>query len=212
SLDGALNRFGGFTCTSRLKSLSKLFLIALVLARGAAAHDIPSDATVHAFIRPAGERLQLLVRVPLKTIRDVDFPEQGRGYLDIGKLAPRLPELSTLWISDFVEAYEGQTRLPKPRVVATQISLESDRSFASFDEALAHATGPQLANSANVFWNQFLFAALFEYPIHSDRSDFSIRPGLDHLATRVVTVLRFLPPGGAVRAYEFRGDPGVVPL
>src|SRR5262249_14264136 len=41
---------------------------------------------------------------------------------------------------------------------------------------------------------------------------FSIRPGLDHLATRVVTVLRFLPPGGAIRAYEFRGDSGVVPL
>ena len=41
---------------------------------------------------------------------------------------------------------------------------------------------------------------------------FSIRPGLERLARDVVTVLRFLPPGGAVRAYEFAGDPGVVPL
>jgi hypothetical protein len=51
-----------------------------------------------------------------------------------------------------------------------------------------------------------------EYPIRSERSAFSIRPGLQHLAARVVTVLRFLPPGGAVRAFEFVGDPGVVPL
>ena len=53
---------------------------------------------------------------------------------------------------------------------------------------------------------------LFEYPIHSDRSAFSIHPGLERLAARVVTVLRFLPPGGAVRAFEFLGDPGLVPL
>jgi len=57
-----------------------------------------------------------------------------------------------------------------------------------------------------------MFDALFEYPIRSERSAFSIRPGLERLATRVVTVLRFLPPGGAVRAYEFPGDPGLVPL
>ena len=191
-----------------------LLLAALFLAYAgsAAAHDIPSDVTVHAFVKPAGGRLHLLVRVPLKAIRDLDFPERERGYLDIEKLAPLLPDAATLWISDFVALYEGEARLPKPRVVATQISLESDRSFASFEQALEHVTAPKLASSANVFWNQVLFDVLFEYPIQSDRSAFSIRPGLERLAARVVTVLRFLPPGGAVRAYEFQGDPGLVPL
>jgi hypothetical protein len=190
------------------------FLLALFLAHAgsAAAHDIPSDLTVQAFVKPAGGRLQLLVRVPLKAIRDLDFPEQERGYLDIGKLAPLLPDAATVWISNFVEIYEGDTRLPQPRILATQVSLESDRSFASFEEALVHVTGPRLADSANVFWNQVLFDVLLEYPIQSDRSAFSIRPGLERLAARVVTVLRFLPPGGAVRAYEFLGDPGRVPL
>jgi hypothetical protein len=32
------------------------------------------------------------------------------------------------------------------------------------------------------------------------------------LGIRVATVLRFLPPGGAVRAFEFEGDPGLVRL
>jgi hypothetical protein len=53
---------------------------------------------------------------------------------------------------------------------------------------------------------------LFEYPIHSDRSRFSIHPGLARLGLQVITALRFLPPDGAVRAFEFVGDPGLVRL
>src|SRR5439155_17417413 len=46
----------------------------------------------------------------------------------------------------------------------------------------------------------------------SDRSEFSIHPGLARLGLRVVTVLRFLPPGGTVRAFELSGDPGLLRL
>jgi hypothetical protein len=178
----------------------------------AAAHEIPADATIQVFVRPAGAQLQLLVRVPLKTIRDLEFPERADGYLDVEKLAPQLGDAAKVWIADFVEIQEGETRLPNPRIAATQLSLESDRSFASFDAALDHVTGPKLSGSSRVVWNQLLLDVLLEYPIQSDRSRFSIRPGLERFAARVVTVLRFLPPGGAVRAYEFAGDAGMVPL
>jgi hypothetical protein len=53
---------------------------------------------------------------------------------------------------------------------------------------------------------------LFEYPIASDRSVFSLEPQFARLGLRVTTVLRFLPPGGGIRAFEYSGDPGVVPL
>ena len=53
---------------------------------------------------------------------------------------------------------------------------------------------------------------LFEYPIQSDRSTFSIRPALARLGVRVVTVLRYQPPAGAERAFEWSGDPGLVRL
>src|ERR1700675_278032 len=53
---------------------------------------------------------------------------------------------------------------------------------------------------------------LFEYPIESDQAAFSIHPALARLGLRVITVLRFLPPGGAVRAFEYSGDPGLVRL
>jgi hypothetical protein len=198
-----------------LRSFRSVLLLAayfLVHCGGAAAHEIPADATIQVFVKPASAHLQMLVRVPLKTIRDLEFPERADGYLDVEKLAPQLGDAAKVWIADFVEIQEGETRLPNPRIAATQLSLESDRSFASFDAALDHVTGPRLSGSSHVVWNQLLLDVLLEYPIQSDRSRFSIRPGLERFAARVVTVLRFLPPGGAVRAYEFTGDPGMVPL
>ncbi len=178
----------------------------------AAAHDIPNDVTVQAFVKPQGSRLHLLVRVPLKAMRDINFPERGPGHLDLAQVGAMLPGAATLWISDFIEVYENDTRLSKPRIVATRISLPSDRSFSSFEEALAHVTGPTLPDDANVYWDQTMLDVLFEYPIQSEQSRFSIHPAMARLGLRVVTVLRFLPAGGGVRAFEFNGDPGLVRL
>ena len=178
----------------------------------ATAHDIPNDVAVQAFVKPAGERLQLLVRVPLKALRDIQFPERDQGYLDLDRVHASLPDAATLWISDFIDLYEGDVRLPKPHVAATRISLPSDRSFVSYEQALAHVMGPKLAPETNVVWNQVLLDVLFEYPIRSDRSEFSMRPRLARLGLRVVTGLRFITPAGDVRAFEFNGDPGLVRL
>jgi hypothetical protein len=186
--------------------------IFLAFACAASGHDIPNDVTVQVFFKPEAQRLRLLVRVPLKAMRDIVFPERGPGYLDLTKVDPLLPDAATLWISDSLEIHENDAILPKPAVMETRVSLESDRSFASYEEALAHVTGPRLAPETNVVWSQTMLDVLFEYPIHSDRSNFSIHPGLARLGLRVVTVLRFLPPGGAIRAFEFTGDPGMVTL
>jgi hypothetical protein len=179
---------------------------------GTFAHTIPDDVTVQAFVKPSGERLQLLVRVPLKIMSDTELPVRGPGYLDIARADALLREGATRYISDAIQIYEDDTRLPNPRIVETRASLMSDRSFVSYESALAHVTGPGLPNDTNVVWNQAMLDVLFEYPIHSDRSKFSIHPGFAGLGVRVVTVLRFMPPGGVVRAFEFPDDPGLVRL
>jgi hypothetical protein len=193
----------------------KLLVAALIFAmpNGALAHDIPNDLTIQAFLKPEGQRLHVLVRVPLKGLRDIVFPERGPGYLDLERVAPLLPDASTLWISDAIELYEGDSRLGKPRVVETRISLESDKSFASYEDALAHVTGARLPGAMDVYWNQTMLDVLFEYPIHSDQSRFSINPdGWSRLALHVVTVVRFLPSSGVVRAFEFTDAPGLIRL
>jgi len=162
------------------------------------AHDIPNDVTVQAFVKPEGAHLRLLVRVPLRAMRDISFPERSSGYLDLKRASELLPSAATLWISDFIEIYEGDAPLPKPQVIATRISLPSDRSFASYEDALAHLTGTPLPDTTNISWDQTMLDVLFDYPIQSERSRFSIHPGLARLGLRVVIALRFLPSSGVV--------------
>lgn len=187
-------------------------LLCLAMPASLAAHEIPNDVTVQAFVKPSGARLNLLIRVPLAAMRDIDFPTTGPGYLDLSRIDTLLHDASTLWISDAIDLYEDNTLLPKPRVVETIASLPSDRSFTSYESALAHVSGAPLPNGTTVYWNQAMLDVLFEYPIHSDRARFSIHPGLGRLGIRVMTVLRFVPPGTPVRAFEYSGDPGLVRL
>ncbi len=186
--------------------------VILVLALPAVAHDIPNDVTVNAFVKPEGARLWLLARAPLKAMREVDVPRRSGGYLDLARVDAALHNAATLWLSDNIELYEGDVRLASPRVVETRVSLESDLSFRSYEEALAHVTGPRLPNGMQLFWEQGLLDVLLEYPIRSERVQFSIRPKLDRLGLKVLVALRFLPPGGEARAFEFSGDPGLVRL
>ena len=46
----------------------------------------------------------------------------------------------------------------------------------------------------------------------SDRCFSSYDEELAGLGLRVISLLRFLPPGGAVRAFECTGDPGLIRL
>ena len=191
-----------------------VMVAALILATQfrVAAHDIPNDVTVQTFLKPEEQRLSLLVRVPLGACRDVDFPTRGPGYLDLARADGSLRDAATLWISDNVELYEGDTRLGDPQVIVARVSLESERFFESYDDALAHITGTRLPIDTELYWNQGLLDVLFEYSINSEVSNFSIHPRFAGLGLQVATVLRFLPPGGAVRAFEFEGDPGLVRL
>ena len=62
------------------------------------------------------------------------------------------------------------TRACQSRALSqTRLSLESDPSFASYDQALAHVTGPKLSNQTAIFWDQLMLDVLF-------RISHSIRP------------------------------------
>jgi hypothetical protein len=178
----------------------------------AAAHDIPNDVAIQTFFKPEGQQLHYLLRIPLKAIREVDFPTRGPGYLDLDRIDEYLRDAATQWIAQFTEIDEGSTPLPKPAIVDARVSLESDKSFASYDEALAHLRGPRLPDKIDLYWEQAMLDVRLDYPIHSDQSEFAIHPGYERLGLRVVTALRFMPPNGVVRAFEFLGDPGLVRL
>ena len=82
-------------------------------------HEIPADVIVRAFVRAEGGALRLVLRVPLTSMRDVDFPVRGPGYVEIDEASLLLDDLATLWIAGYVTLYEEAARLPAPVVTAT---------------------------------------------------------------------------------------------
>ncbi len=187
-------------------------VLACALPRAGAAHDIPNDVKVQMFVKPSAGKLEVLVRVPLAAMNEIDVPRRGPGYLDLARADAALRTAASLWIADNLDVFEGEIRLEKPKLVDARATLPSDKSFGSFEEALAHLKGPRLPQSMDLYWYQQLLDVLFEYPIQSEQSRFSIDPRLARLGLQVVTALRFLPPGGATRAFEFHGNPGLVHL
>jgi hypothetical protein len=190
-----------------------LLLAALIFsAVPASAHNIPVDALVQMFVKPQGHTLHVLVRVPLTTYMDADYPHRAGDYVDLARVDPSLRAAATVALQENLSLYEGDRKLPDPRIVSARISLDSDKSFASYGQALAHVTGPPLPPATNIFWEQGKLDVLFDYPIQSEDSYFSIHAAFDRLALHEITALQFLQPNAVTRAYELEGDAGLVRL
>src|ERR1017187_8940068 len=71
-----------------------------------AAHEIPARVTIIAFVKPEGQRLRLVVRVPLEAMRDMTFPLHGPGYLDITPVDSFLPDAPKTWLRGTVHFHE----------------------------------------------------------------------------------------------------------
>jgi hypothetical protein len=200
--------------SSKRKSLS-VCVVALLLALGAptGAHEVPNEVTVFGFVRPEGQTLTLLLRAPLKSMRDIEVPTVPGDFIDFSRIDRALNDAATLWIVDFVELYENGQRLGRPAVAGARVSLPADRSFDSYDAARASILGGErLDQRTQIYWEQGLMDIAFEYPITSAQSDFAIKPGLTRLGLQVNVVLRFQQPGAPERVFDVHADTGIVHL
>jgi hypothetical protein len=186
-------------------------LAAALVPAPAAAHDIPGEARLHAFLKPEGERLHVLVRVPLALLLNLDVPKRGPGYIDLAAVGAALPRAVAATDKD-LELFEDGRRLTVARWSA-RISAASDRSFESYEKARALLAGPPLPEATDVFWNQGYFDAAIEYEIRSPRAsfslDFHVSPAM---GDRLKLDVRHVSPDGVVRAYELPTGAGEVVL
>jgi len=208
-------RCGPAAACGRLGSALLLAAALLLLAVPCAlrAHDTAGALRLHAFVQaePAEGRLVLLLRVPLELLLNVDLPKRGNGYLDLERLDDALPRALAATTKG-VLLLDGGTPLAVRRSEG-RIALPSDRSFESFERALGALRGPRLPAATDVYWNQGYFDALIEYRLESAEPDLAldlrIAPGL---RDRLRLDLRYLAPGGVVRAYEMSTGQGALAL
>lgn len=183
-------------------------LAVLLLPAFALAHDVPDDVKVTLFLKPEGQHLRILARVPTNAMVDVLFPlKDGEVFIDSAASDPEIAEGSRLWVSNLLRIAEDGERLPRPKIVEARLSQGTDPSFGSWNDAVAHVTGPKLPSSALLAWNRATVDVLLDVPIRSDRSDFVFTPRFARIGVRVTTTLTFLPPSGPSRIFVYEGDP-----
>jgi len=191
-------------------------LLVLILLGGMSelvqAHDIPSRVTVYAFVKPEGNELTVLLRVPMEALGEVSFPLRGPGFLQFSEAQFALDDAARIYITESLNFYENGEELLEKELKRTRVSLPSNRSFTSYDVALDNIMSPPLGDDTDLFWRQGVLDVLVTYPIQSEESDFSVDPELGTLSDQTTTVLRFLVPNGAERVFNYLGNPGVVEL
>jgi hypothetical protein len=176
------------------------------------AHEVPNDVLIQAILKPEGQRVRLLVRVPLIALRDMTWPFKAPDILDTSRAAAELHDAATLWLGDEQTLYEGDRALPSPTVAALRATLPSDRSFESYDQALALLSGPPPADTDQISIKEGFLDVLFEFPGTSETSRFSMEPRWGRLGVHALTRLHVLLPDGTQRTFELQGDPGLVRL
>ena len=184
----------------------------MLCSEPASAHDIPSRVTVYAFVKPEGDTLTALLRIPMEAFGEISFPLRGPGYLRIGDADFALRDAARVYITESLHFYENGVELEEKHLEAARVSLPSSRAFTDYESALENIHSPPLGDEVNLFWRQGVLDVLVTYPIDSEDSDFSVDPQLGALSDLTTTVLRFVLPGGGERAFNYLGNPGLVEL
>ena len=187
-------------------------LVLLLPTWSGEAHEIPADVTLQAFVAPEGDVIRALVRVPLPSMRDYIFPVRDPGYLEIEEATELSQEAAVQWVRNYVVMFEGDTSLGLPEVTEVRIAFPGDRAFESYETALANVRSAQLPPTTELPLQQAMLDVLLEWPIMSEESEFTIDARWAHLGIRTLTVLRFLPAGGAERAFQYTGNLGLFRL
>jgi len=203
----------------RYKSKSKKFLVVFVAFifsiicsdRGVLSHEIPNDVVVRTIIKPDEDKINLLIRVPLEAMRDMNFPTTGPGYLELEKMPELTMDAAEIWLGNFIDVYEEKNKIKEWQIEKTRISLPSDRSFGQYNTAYNSMFSPSLNNTL-IHYRQALLDVLITYPIESVSSKFSADINFGGLGINTTTIMTFVSTDDVSRLYQFKGSPGLVEL
>ena len=199
----------------RIRGVPALLLLLVCLCQfqsPAVAHEVPADARLNLFVKPEGAVLRLIARIGLASLGDGDYPTRAGNFVVVSRADEALAAAARVALLPALTPLEDAKPLGPPRIVAVRMSLPSDRSFESYETALASFARPRLEDGLDLYWGQQVIDVLVEYPIRSDRSRFALDIQPDRFGHHVSTALRFLPPQGETRAFVLTGNPGLVHL
>lgn len=200
----------------RLINVARIILALSILipaiSTSVKAHDIPASVTVHMYVKPEGDTLKLLLRVPLESMSEIVYPTFGPGYLDFERTDPDLLGAAHVYLTEELQVFEEGELIEDKMITAYRATSPQDPSIRTWESAIENINKPALTNDTKIYYKQVVLDVLYEFPIKSDQSRFSLQPTLNKLASITNTVLRFIPAGTGERVFNYTGNPGVVEL
>jgi HupE / UreJ protein len=187
--------------TNRLRSTATPFLMLLLVGSSVAAHDLPMNSIMNAFVKVEPKQVDLVVRVPLDLLRGVPFPVKDSQYDVVG--SDSAAQLALLLLEDGFVLLQDDVRLTSSSS-SGRLSPVSDRSFESYESAAALADRPPDPNTP-ISYDKGSFDVHFTYPITSPRSVFKIQTQVAaDLGGGAMLTVRYLPVDNSSRAMIIR--------
>jgi HupE / UreJ protein len=186
-----------------------LFAYAAACAQIVSAHEFKLDAVVNAFVKIEPGKAQLVIRAPLFLLKQVKFPVTG-AEIDVDKSAPAIERALSAIRQDITLFEDGQ---PLVASHATgRLSLPSDRSFASYEQATSHVSEP-LERGTSIYIDQGYVDARITYSISSPSAVFAIRTTAGpEFGDALKLALRYMPLDEDSRAMVITSLSGTVAL
>jgi HupE/UreJ protein len=175
----------------------------------AEAHEFTLDTVMTAFVKLEPTEAHLVVRVPVYVVKSARFPLRGRE-IDVAAAEPAV-QRALADIARGITLWEGDHPLAVARA-SGRLSLPSDRSFDSYDRAVAHiAVSPP--TPPIIYADQGYLDADLAYPVAAPTARFSIRTALaPELRNGLRLAIRYLPAGQPERALLITSASGRVHL
>lgn len=173
------------------------------------AHEFKLDAVISAFVEIRPGEAQLVVRAPLYLFKQARFPV-ANAQIDIDQAAPALERALAAIQRDITLQENGRALFASS--ASARLSLPSDRSFETYEQALRHVAEP-LEPGTGIYVDQGYVDARITYPIGSADSEFSIRTSAaPELGDYLKLALRYRPAAGDPRALVVTSQSGTVAL
>src|SRR4051812_44820718 len=180
--------------TGQRLALIVMTAVAALVARPAVvdAHEIPSSVIVRMTVTQDSSGVRVVVRVPLESIRDIDFPlRPGTPYVDLRRADSLLGQAAETWIQASMRIADGGLPIAG-RLGRTRLTIN----------------GTPVAAEAAVPVQSLSLEAEIDYPASSP--GVTIEPSLARLGVRTRSVVTFRNLDGSEQMFEYLGDPGVL--
>jgi HupE / UreJ protein len=191
--------------------LSFVFIAAMagMCASVARAHEFKLDAVINAFVTVEPGEAHFVVRAPLYLFKSAKFPVKN-AEIDVPQSGAAVDRAIAALQHDVV-IFEDGRKLTASKAVG-RLSLPSDKSFQSYDEALRHVAEP-VESDTQIYVDQGYVDAHIVYPLRAADPELSIRStAAPEFGDALKLTVRYKPLEGEGRTMLMTSRSGTVAL